>query len=113
MNPLVAPVAFIVTGLSAPLWAQSSTDRQAHHLAQAHGATLALGPAAVRKVDKEAEKITLKHEAIPSLDMPAMTMVFRVSDPKFLERVKTGDKVRIAVEKVGGQFTVTKIEPIP
>jgi Cu/Ag efflux protein CusF len=113
MNPLVATVAFIVTGLSAPLWAQSSTDHQAHHLAQAQGATVAMVPAEVRKVDKEAGKITLKHEAIPNLEMPAMTMVFRVSDPKLLEQVQSGDKVRVAVEKVGGQFTVTKIEQTP
>jgi Cu/Ag efflux protein CusF len=64
-------------------------------------------------VDKEAGKITLKHEAIPNLEMPAMTMVFRGSDPKLLEQVQSGDKVRVAVEKVGGQFTVTKIEQTP
>ena len=65
----------------------------------------------VRKIDKDAGKITLKHDAIPSLEMPAMTMVFRVKDPAMLDRVKVGDKVRFAAEKVGGQFTVVQIEP--
>ena len=32
----------------------------------------------VRKVDKDAGRITLKHGPIDNLEMPAMTMVFRV-----------------------------------
>ena len=59
----------------------------------------------VRKVDKETGKLTLKHAPIPNLDMPDMTMVFRVADPAMLERVKAGDKVRFAADKVGGQYT--------
>ena len=42
--------------------------------------------------------------------MPAMTMVFQVKDPKMLEQVKAGDKVQFEAQKVGGAFTVTKIE---
>ena len=64
----------------------------------------------VRKVDKEARKITIKHGPLQNLDMPAMTMVFQVKDPALLEQVKTGDKVKFEAQKVGGAFTVTKIE---
>ena len=64
----------------------------------------------VRKVDKDAGKITLRHEALGNLGMPAMTMVFRAADPKFLDAVKEGDQVRFVAEKVNGQCTVTKIE---
>jgi Cu(I)/Ag(I) efflux system protein CusF len=64
----------------------------------------------VRKIDKSAQKITLKHEPIKSLEMPAMTMVFRVKDPAMLDEVKSGDKVKFAAEKVGGKFTVTEIQ---
>jgi uncharacterized cupredoxin-like copper-binding protein len=64
----------------------------------------------VRKVDKEAKKITLKHEAIVNLDMPPMTMVFVLQRPELLGEVKVGDKVRFNAEKVGGAFTVTQIE---
>jgi Cu(I)/Ag(I) efflux system protein CusF len=42
--------------------------------------------------------------------MPPMTMMFRDSDPALLDAVKPGDKVLFAVEKVGGQLTVTRIE---
>ena len=64
----------------------------------------------MRKVDKDAGKITLKHGAIKNLDMPAMTMVFRVKDPAMLDQVKAGDKVRFAADKVGGGFVITRIE---
>jgi len=57
--------------------------------------------------------ITLRHEEIKSLGMPQMTMVFRVSDPALLERVKAGDKVRFTAEKVNGAFTLTSIEAVP
>ncbi len=48
----------------------------------------------------------------PSLDMPAMTMVYRVKDAAMLEEVKQGDKVKFQAEKLGGAFTVTKIEAV-
>jgi Cu/Ag efflux protein CusF len=44
--------------------------------------------------------------------MPAMTMVFQVKDPAVLDQVKAGDKVKFAAEKLGGAYTVTKIEAV-
>ena len=64
----------------------------------------------VRKVDKEASKITLRHAEINQLDMPAMTMVFRVKDPALLDKVKAGDKVKFKAEGTGGAFTITEID---
>jgi Cu/Ag efflux protein CusF len=64
----------------------------------------------IRKVDKDAGKLTIKHGPIPNMDMPPMTMVYRVKDPAMLGRVKAGDKVQFAAEKLGGAYTVTKIE---
>lgn len=63
----------------------------------------------VRKVDLEQGKLTLRHGPIPNLDMPPMSMVFRVADPKMLDAVKPGDKVRFTADKVGGTFTVTSL----
>lgn len=64
----------------------------------------------VRKVDKEAKKLTIKHGEIRDLDMPPMTMVFQVDDAAMLERVKAGDKIRFAVKKSGSNYVVTAIE---
>jgi Cu(I)/Ag(I) efflux system protein CusF len=68
-----------------------------------------LTEAEVRKVDMDAKKITLRHGPIPNLDMPAMTMVFQVSEPALLEQVKTGDRVLFEAEKAGGAYIVTRI----
>ena len=79
-------------------------------VAAAQAQTAALTDGEVRKVNKDARKLTIKHAPIAALDMPAMTMVFHVKDPAMLEQVKAGDKVKFAAEKLGGAYTVTKIE---
>jgi Cu/Ag efflux protein CusF len=79
--------------------------------AAAAPATEPLADGEVLKVDKGAGKLTLRHGPIPSLDMPKMTMVFRVKDPAMLDQVKAGDRVRFAADKIGGQYTVVGIEP--
>jgi Cu/Ag efflux protein CusF len=68
--------------------------------------------AEVRKVDKEQKKITLKHGEIKDLDMPAMTMVFNVSDVAVLENLQAGDKVRFRASNEGGKFTATELQPV-
>ena len=66
--------------------------------------------AEVRKVDKDNQKITLKHGEIKNLDMPAMTMVFQVKDAAMLDKVKAGDKVRFKASNDGGKITVTEMQ---
>jgi uncharacterized cupredoxin-like copper-binding protein len=66
--------------------------------------------AEVRKVDKEQGKVTLKHGEIKSLDMPPMTMVFRVKDAALLDRIVLGDKIKFQAEKIDGAYTVTRVE---
>ena len=65
----------------------------------------------VRKIDKRARKITLKHGEIKNLGMPPMAMVFQVSDPALLERIKNGDRVRFKAARQAGQYVVTEIQP--
>ena len=77
---------------------------------QAGGSAAATTDGEVRKVDKEAKKITLKHGEIKNLEMPGMTMVFQVKDPAMLDAVKPGDKVKFKAEKAGGAVVVTEIE---
>jgi Cu/Ag efflux protein CusF len=86
----------LAVALAAPAWAQ-------------HYSNHALADGEVRKVDKEAKKITLKHGPLANLDMPAMTMVFQVADPAMLEQVKAGDKVSFQAENIDGRYTITRI----
>lgn len=67
----------------------------------------------VTKIDKAQAKLTLRHAEIKSLDMPPMTMVFKVADPAWLERLAVGDKVRFAAAKVNGAYTVTALSKAP
>jgi len=74
-------------------------------------AALPVSEAEVRKVDKDAGKITLKHGEIKNLDMPPMSMVFQVKDKVLLDKVKAGDKISFTADKVNGSYTVMSIEP--
>lgn len=67
----------------------------------------------IRKVDKEAGKLTIKHGELKNLGMMPMVMVFKVQDKAMLDQVKAGDKVRFAADKVEGAITVTALEAAP
>ena len=66
--------------------------------------------AGVSRASAGRDEFTLKHGDIKNLDMPGMTMVFRVKDATMLDQVKEGDKIKFTADKIGGQFTVTGIE---
>ncbi len=67
----------------------------------------------IRKVDRKAKTVTIKHGPIQSIDMPAMTMVFQVKDPAMLDQVKVGNKIKFQAEMLaGGKASVTKIEVV-
>jgi len=64
----------------------------------------------VKKVDAKAKKVTLIHEELKSLDMPAMTMVFRVKDPAILDKLKPGSDIEFVAERVNGKLMVTQLK---
>lgn len=64
----------------------------------------------VRRIDLANLKITLKHERIPNLDMPGMTMPFSVASPELLRGLRNGDKVLFSAESVRNVLTVTWIQ---
>ena len=66
--------------------------------------------AEVVKIDAAKGSVTLKHEDVPNLNMPAMTMAFPVADKKMLKGVKPEDKVRVQFDTVKGKPMVTKLE---
>ena len=110
MKHLVATMLFAVAaGMSSFAIAQSA-DHTGHHVSAVGSGSAALTDGEVRKVDKEAKKLTLRHGPIANLEMPGMTMVFQVQDAALLGPIKVGDKVRFAADKVGGAFIVTRIE---
>jgi Cu(I)/Ag(I) efflux system protein CusF len=77
----------------------------------ATSADVALTRGVVKKIDAEQGKITIQHEALANLDMPAMTMVFRAADAKVLEGVQVGQGVAFRAERLNGAFVVTRLQP--
>ena len=103
-------IAALLVALSAPALAQQKAeDHSAHHPATAASAA-DMTEGEIRKVDKYAKKLTIKHGEIKNLDMPPMTMVFQVRDASVLDTLKAGDKVRFVVQKSDTGFVVTDIQ---
>ena len=117
MNKLSAAL-LLVTGLAigcalaGSAIAQSASEHADHHPAADPAAASDLTDGEVRKVDKDAGKVTIKHGAIKNLDMPPMTMVFQVKDKALLNSVQSGDKVRFRAETENGKFLVTDIRTV-
>ncbi len=111
MRSLLGVLAVSGAMLTVPLAAQTSADHDSHHPdPKPTAAATPMSEGEVGKVDKSAGKVTIKHGPLQNLDMPAMTMVFRVKDLAMLDRLKEGDKIRFSAEKIGGTLTVTEIQ---
>ncbi|MBI5910075.1 MAG: copper-binding protein [Betaproteobacteria bacterium] len=104
---------FLGVGLAFQAGADDSHKHHASNEAKpAAAASAALTDGEVRKMDKAAGKVTIKHGPMPKFDMPAMTMVYRVKDKAMLEQLKPGDKIKFDADGVGGEFTVLRLEKV-
>lgn len=111
MNRMAFAVCIAASAVPTAGMATTQDDIQYARLVLVAQADTTMTDGEVRKVDKDASKITLKHGEIKNLGMPPMTMVFQVKDPALLDKVKQGDKVRFHVEQESGAMVVTSIEP--
>ena len=117
-NLLLSASLLAATSFAAGAFTQPASATASSRPAAAPAASAAMAAAGdmtegeVRKVDKSAHKITLKHGEIKNLDMPAMTMVFQVRNPSALASLKAGDKVRFKAENAGSALVVTDIQPV-
>jgi len=64
----------------------------------------------VTRVDRAATRVGIRHGEIPSLDLPAMTMNYRVRDAALLDGLNAGDRVRFTVERTGSAWMVTRLQ---
>jgi len=94
----------------AALLPVSATAQAATDAAKSAPTAASMTDGEVRKIDKDASKITIKHGEIKHLEMPGMTMVFNAKDKSLLDKVQVGDKVRFMVVSEGGKMVVTDIE---
>ncbi len=110
---------FVFVGLIATLSSQAFAQAgHAHHpspgtaavASQAANTTESEG--VVRRVNVAAGTVTIAHGPLPHLDMPPMTMGFKVVGGASLEGLAAGDKVRFVADKDGGSLVVTRIEKL-
>lgn len=66
--------------------------------------------AVVKEVDAANGKVTLAHEAVKSLNWPAMTMGFPVKDKMLLDKLAVGKKVNVELKKEGSDYVVTAVK---
>tara|TARA_R100000306_G_scaffold58879_1_gene57577 strand:+ start:5528 stop:5929 length:402 start_codon:yes stop_codon:yes gene_type:complete len=76
---------------------------------QDHGSAMTQG--VVRKIDKEARTLTIKHGPIKNLGMPPMTMVFQTDDSVAIDQLETGQNIKFRAADMNGKMTVTEVEP--
>lgn len=93
--------------VSAPIFA--ANDHASHAGMPDHAAATALTDGLVKKVDKPGGKLTVSHGPLPN-GMPAMTMVFRVKDAVWLDRLKNGDRIRFAADTMNDVMTIVRLE---
>jgi Cu/Ag efflux protein CusF len=66
----------------------------------------------ITRVEKAEGRVILRHEAIPAVRWPAMTMTFRLEDPAAADGLKQGDAVRFDFRNDGPTPTIVHIEPL-
>ena len=69
------------------------------------------GQGIVNKMDLDAGKVNITHEAIKSLKWPKMTMDFNVKDKSTLAGVKPGMKIDFELAKFGSGYRITRVVP--
>lgn len=62
----------------------------------------------IRRVEPDAGKLTIRHQQIPNLDMPPMTMVFKAAPP-LLQQAREGQQIKFTAVRVDGVLTVTSL----
>ena len=99
----------VLSTILAGTFASLSPLCHAQHASATVAPAAAMSEGEIRKVDKAAGTLTIKHGELKNLGMGAMTMIFKAQDPAMLDQVKQGDKVRFVANMVGGVLTVSTI----
>lgn len=108
---LVAVGAALVATLASASWAQAPGDMSAKP-SQATAPMTHLAIGTVRSIDATGRGVTIDHQAIPSLGMPAMTMQFQLS-PSSKLGLKPGQSIAFTFIASADGLTIGSTQPIP
>ena len=112
MKTLILTTLFVTT-VPMPAFAAGGMDGMAMPApssAKAAPSGSGLTNAVVKRVDASTGIVTLQHEALKNVNMPPMTMAFKVEDAAMARQVHVGDKVRVRIENLEGTMTIVRME---
>jgi Cu(I)/Ag(I) efflux system protein CusF len=115
------PALLLLLAGPLPATVQAADAHDAHHAHAGHGmpppsananatASTQRVEGQVKKIDKAGGKVTVTHGPLTNLDMPAMTMVFRVKESAWLEQLKPEQKIRFVADSINGVLTIIRLE---
>lgn len=61
----------------------------------------------VKSVDAKAGTVTLDHQAVKTMNWPAMSMTFKVQDKALMRKLGQGKKVEVEFEQRGKDYVIT------
>jgi len=104
-------LAALTLVLASPAGAQAPTAPGSSPT-QADASATHLGVGTIRNVDADRRTVTIEHQAIPSLNMPAMTMPFRLAESVPATSVKAGQSVAFFLSPKSDGVVITSLQTI-
>lgn len=102
--------------LSLPVAAAALTAAYAQspgasgHAMPAGASAVHLAVGVVKAVNQNNRSLTIAHQDIPSMGMPAMTMSFRADPAVNIATVKPGDSVAFVLSSASGSATISSLQ---
>lgn len=99
---------------ASPLIAQDQGGGMKHMPGMEHdmpATKTAQGTGVITAVDAKGGKLTIKHDPIPAIGWPAMTMAFKANPPTLLNGLRVGQAIAFDVKTQGAAAEVTAIRP--
>lgn len=100
--PAAILIALLVTSAAAPALAQPAPDATTRAPRNAQGTGVVAG------IDAAGGTVTLKHDPIPALGWPSMTMDFK-APPAVIAKLKVGQKIAFDVNEGYGVPEITAL----
>lgn len=107
---LTLTLSALFSAFSLAAYAAGSNDAHAGHGAMHSAAEGGMVDGIVKKIDKAAGKVTVAHGPLTNLNMPAMTMAFRVKEAVWLDKLKQDGKIRFVADAINGKLTIIRLE---
>jgi Cu/Ag efflux protein CusF len=108
---LFVPLSLLAAALTSASLAQAPAAGK-HTLPEASASMLHLGVGTIKRVDAARRSVAIDHQAIPSLNMPAMTMQFRLGEAVVPASLNVGQPVAFTFTQAREGLLIASVQPI-